>query len=68
MQVKRTPKKLRISKETLGVLNGSLKPIAGGLIASDGPEHPCNYTDGGSCGEWTCLGATCDYLCATDWC
>lgn len=62
---KRTPKKLKISKETLRILNESLAKAAGGLQDSEHGEG-CGWTAGGSCGEWTCLGATCDYLCLTD--
>jgi hypothetical protein len=62
--MKRKIEKLRLTKETLIALESqNLRTLAGGLIPSENPEQPCDWTAGGTCGEWTCLGATCDYLC-----
>ena len=60
--MKRKQRKLKLAKETLRDLNGSLRNVGGGLQDSEHGEG-CGWTAGGTCGEWTCLGATCDYLC-----
>lgn len=53
--------KLRLAKETLQVLSDpTLQGMAGGLIASEGPENPCNPTydfscsDFAACSCWSC--------------
>ena len=60
--MKKKMKKLQIAKETVLALQENLRTVAGGLRDSDHGEG-CGWTGGGSCGEWTCLGATCDRLC-----
>ena len=53
--MKRKMAKIKLSRETLYNLNQQhLRNIAGGLIASEGPENPCEFSAGGTCGEYTC--------------
>ncbi|MEA2558717.1 MAG: hypothetical protein QOH06_221 [Acidobacteriota bacterium] len=58
---KRTTRKLALHRETLRNLEQqSLSKVAGRLIPSENPQNPCNWTEGGTCGEWTCLGCWTD--------
>lgn len=53
--MKRKPKRIKLSRETLHHLGQPrLGAVAGGLIASENPENPCEFSAGGTCGEYTC--------------
>ncbi|HXU30239.1 MAG TPA: hypothetical protein VN851_06660, partial [Thermoanaerobaculia bacterium] len=53
--------RLQLSKETVRGLSGELGGVVGALIASNGPDDPCQPTVGFSCSEvaiCTCFGCS----------
>jgi hypothetical protein len=58
--MRKTPKKLRLSRETLSKMDGSrLAEAVGALVPVSSGDEPCEYTKGFTCS---------DYAACTCWC